>query len=185
MPTTPVYGITYPCSGDTIDPDVFATFANSLSDALVLAQSQVDTLLDRPSASVRSIANVNLAVNTDLILTFDTELFDNASMANLAVSNDRLTITTSGVYFVTVATSVISSFASGTSLILVILVNGVERNRWKTRKIATAGGILGQFKVAVDLNAGDFVQFQVRWTGAGGPETFQTRVMSASLAVAK
>lgn len=178
--STPVYGITYPCGGDTIDPSVFATFADSMDAALAQGAAEMAQLTNKPNAQVSAQVFPQLVVlNTITTLTFNTEVYDNDAMADLAVNNDRLTIQTDGAYLIW------GMFATGstttqTSIAIILTVNGTERGRYKVRP--RSSDTFGQTELTMPMNlvAGDIVRMQGLWTGSGGPSSFSTRALSAS-----
>lgn len=180
---TPVYGITYPCSGETIDPAALQTFASTLDAALLRGAGELSAAANRPNAQVRyaiGSASQTVAFNVVTNVTYAAELYDNDNMADLAVNNDRLTIRTGGVYAIS-STFSLSNVTTLTGLTLIITVNGVEIGRWKTRVVV--GGTFGECTLAlpVDVQPGDIVRTQILWTGTGGPGTISNNSMSASL----
>lgn len=180
---TPVYGITYPCGGDTINAAVMQSFSDTLNAALVRAAAEMAETTDRPNAQIRyaiggtaPTAAVGVATN----VTYAAELYDNDNMADIVTNPDRLTVQTGGVYAVS-STFSLSNVTTLTGLTLIITVNGVEVGRWKTRVVV--GGTFGECTLAipVDLFPGDVVRTQVLWTGTGGPGSITNNSMAASL----
>lgn len=183
--STPVYGITYPCGDDTIDTGVFQTFSQSLDDALVTAQAELDAATNKPSAQVYASGSspISIAAATDVTCTFTTEVFDNDGMATLAVNNDRLTIQTGGVYWVG-CTAQISDFTTLSSASVIIQRNGVDFWRYKGRTLAISASAIISFALPMDLFSGDTLILRARWTGTGGPGNIGLRRLNASLLVA-
>lgn len=180
---TPVFGITYPCGGETIDVDALATFSRTLDAALVAGAADLEAATNRPNAQIRyaigsTVQTVPFNVATNA--TYAAELYDNDNMADLAVNNDRLTCQTGGVYFIS-STFSLSNMTTLTGCSLIITVNGVEVGRWKNRVIT--GGTFTECTLAipVDLFPGDIVRTQVFWTGTGGPANVTNNSMAASL----
>lgn len=180
---TPVYGITYPCGGETINPDVLSTFAQTLDAALLRGAADLAEATTRPNAQIRYLiggTQQTIAVNVVTNVTYAAELYDNDNMADVAVNNDRLTCQTGGVYAVS-STFSFSNVTTLTGLSLILTVNGAEVGRWKTRVVV--GGTFGECTLAipVDLFPGDIVRTQLLWTGTGGPGTVSNNSMAASL----
>lgn len=178
--STAVYGITYPCGGDTIDTDVFATFASSLDAALAEGSADLAEATDRPNAQAEAVfTGQSVTVNVTTTLTYVNEVYDNDSMADIAVNNDRLTVQTTGAYLVWGRYS-LSNWTTLSSLAIILTVNGVERGRHKSRVAAFSADAQVNLTMPMDLVAGDFIQAQALWTGTGGPATAQPRLLSAS-----
>lgn len=94
-------GYPYP---DYSDP---ADFPFQIADFAVNVDADVDnqvtlqqTALNAPSARVTASANQAITASTDTFLTFAVEAYDNASMVNLGVNNDRITFTQTGIYLI-------------------------------------------------------------------------------------
>lgn len=102
MPANTPRGYTYQLYTDPANPPAnlqdFATDVDT--DVAALAARQAAALA-RASARVSATANQAIAANTLTVVTWATEEYDNAAMANLGVNNDRLTFTETGVYLVT------------------------------------------------------------------------------------
>lgn len=101
MPANTPRGYTYPTYSDP------ANFPAAMQDFAFDVDADVDALVDRqtaalnrPSARVSASANQNIPANTNTILTWATEEYDNAAMSNLGVNNDRITFTETGIYLV-------------------------------------------------------------------------------------
>lgn len=174
--STPIYGITYPCGGDTIDPNALATFANTLDAALAQGIADLAEATNRPNVQVSATAIQTVVINVATDLTFVTEVYDNDGMATLATNSDRLTIRTAGAYFVWAMFRLASGFATLTSGAAILTVNGIER----ARHISTSDEIDFELTVPLDLAVGDIVRVQARWTGTGGPGNVTTRLLTAS-----
>ena len=182
--STAVYGITYPCGGDTIDADVFATFASSLDAALTQGAADIAEATERPNAQVQGpFTSQSVTVNVATTLTYIDEIYDNDAMADLTVNNDRLTVQESGAYLVWGGYS-LSGFTTLSSLAVILLVNGIERGRHKSRAPSFSGDGQVDLTMPMSLVAGDFIQAQALWTGTGGPATAQPRILSASFIAA-
>lgn len=183
--STPTYGITYPCGGDTIDPIVLATFANTLDAALAQGVSELARVTGRPNAQVVAFAPTQpVVLNVATTLTFDTEIYDNDAMADLAVNNDRLMIQTDGAYLIWGMFATGTGAATMTSAAIILTVNAVERGRAKTRPRSGQTSTQIDLSMPMNLVAGDIIRAQALWTGTGGPSAFSTRILSASFVAA-
>lgn len=102
MPANTPRGYTYPEYGDPADfPAQLQDFAEDVDADVAALVARQTAALNRPSARVSATANQAIAANTNTIVTWATEEYDNAAMANLGVNNDRLTFTETGIYLVT------------------------------------------------------------------------------------
>lgn len=124
--STPVYGITYPCSGDTIDPTVFADHAQSTQDALNQASLLEDQLLRPPAALVTQPSGAQtITAGVTTVVTYTTVTYDTAGMFNIA-SPTILTIGQPGTYLANFQLERETLPGSQTSFRAAILLNGVE-----------------------------------------------------------
>jgi hypothetical protein len=95
-------GYTYPEYGDPADfPSQIMDFATDVDTDVQNLVDRQTAALNRASARVSATANQNIPANVQTIVTWVTEEYDNALMANLGVNNDRLTFTETGIYLVT------------------------------------------------------------------------------------
>lgn len=181
---TPIFGIPYPCSGETIDCTVFESFTDAIQNAVTVTQAAIDDATKRPNAQVYAtgLTPQAIVIATDTTATFTTELYDNDNMADLAVSNDRLTIRTTGVYWIEAYAS-LSGGTTMTSASAIIQKNGVDVYRYKAHRIAIGADTIPAFALPVDCTVGDIIQLRVRWTGTGGPASLDYRRLTASLLI--
>lgn len=102
MPANTPRGYTYPEYGDPANfPAAMQNFANDVDADVQILVNRQTAALNRASARVSASANQNILANTDTIVTWAVEEYDNAAMANLGVNNDRLTLTETGIYLIT------------------------------------------------------------------------------------
>lgn len=180
MPANTPRGYPYPLYSDPADfPTQSQNFANAV-DADVQAQvASIADALQSPSAAVSATANQAIANNTVVTVTFATEDYDNAAMANLGVNNDRLTITETGFYllsaFVTFATS---GTATGGRAMQITNLGGTAYGRQSLRGSATELVELS-CTTAVSLTAADVIQVRVKQT-SGGSMNITARAFSAT-----
>jgi hypothetical protein len=102
MPANTPRGYSYPLYTDPADPQAaIQDLAQDVDTDVAALVARQTAALARASARVSATANQNIPANTNTIVTWATEEYDNAAMANLGVNNDRLTLTETGVYLVT------------------------------------------------------------------------------------
>jgi len=102
MPANTPRGYTYPLYGDLANPPAqIQDFAQDVDTDVAALEVRRVAALNRPSARVIATANQNIPANTNTIVTWATEEYDNAAIANLGVNNDRLTLVQTGWWLVT------------------------------------------------------------------------------------
>lgn len=181
MPFTPNFNIFYPCAGDNIDCEDFQTFTDSIQAALATVDTAEQEVLQRPNARASAFSTgQTIAVTAATNVQFDVEFFDNDTMVNLAVNNERITIQTAGIYLAT------GSFLNGgpvttlTSESLALSQNGTIRFRKKNHfnaNTAVSLQTIGLF----DCQIGDIIRLVYLWTGSGGPAGVFDASLSAQL----
>lgn len=127
MPQNTPRGYTYPLYGDA------NSFPAQIQDMATDIDADMQALINRitagynfASASVQaSGVNQSIANNTDVTATYDTELYDNAAMANLGVSNTILSITQTGVYLCIARATFASSAAAATGREIRLVSSGI------------------------------------------------------------
>lgn len=161
---SPTFGIPYPCVGETVNPATFAAFANAVDAAVATVDAVENLALKRPTAAVAGSASIPVGVATTV--TFTTELWDNAAMADVILANDRLTITRNGVFLVW-GQAPTGTGANATSMALIVTRNAVA---FAENKRNASGNPFNQQVVApVPCVAGDVLRLQCLWTGLAGP----------------
>lgn len=124
--STPIYGIPYPCPGETIDPDVFADFADAVDAAMTSVAAISVEAGTRPNAKVHRVGADVLVAGVALQATFDLEAYDNDGMANVPAV-DALTIQTAGTYLVIGASIISTSGGTFTAAEVSLRQNGTTR----------------------------------------------------------
>jgi hypothetical protein len=110
MPANTPRGYTYPTYGDPANPPAqIQDFAQDVDTDVQTLVNRQTAALNRPSARVSATANQNIPANTPTFLTWATEEYDNAAIANLGVNNDRLTFTQTGIWLVTAEVNFVSN----------------------------------------------------------------------------
>lgn len=116
MPENTSRGYTYPVFTDAND------FPAQIQDMATDIDTDVQAVFNRIAAGYNFAAcslqasgvNQSVANNTDVTATYDTELYDNAAMANLGVSNTTINITATGLYLVVGRATFTNSAAGAT-----------------------------------------------------------------------
>lgn len=101
MPANTPRGYTYPVYGDPANPPAqIQDFAQDGDTDVAALAARRTAALNRPSARVSATTNQSIPANTMTFVTWVTEEYDNAAIANLGVNNDRLTFTQAGWWLV-------------------------------------------------------------------------------------
>jgi len=158
VPQNTPRGYTYPLYTDPMNP------AGDIQELATDIDTDMDTLWDRvvagynqPACRIRaSLVNQAIAVSTDVTATYDTELYDNASMVNLGVSNTNVNIVSTGLYLAAGRVT----FAS----------NGNATINARQVSIVSSGslGIVGRRAVQGNQNVATAVSFMVAFWAASG-----------------
>ena len=165
MPANTPRGYTYPLYTDPNNfPADMADFANDVDADVAALVARQTAALNRPSARVSATANQLIAANTNTFATFATEEYDNAAMANLGVNNDRLTLTSTGIYLVTAEVNFSSNGNATVNGRLMVFVPNLSSDKGQdTRRGAqnmdTEMTITMLYQC---VTAGDFIQVRVR-----------------------
>jgi len=111
MPANTPRGYTYPLYSDPANPPAqIQDFAQDVdADVQAIVTSANAALSASPSARISATANQAVAANTNVTVTFATEEYDNAAMANLGVNNDRITFTSTGFYLIAAEVNFVSN----------------------------------------------------------------------------
>lgn len=121
MPDTPIYGITYPCVGDVIDPADFATFAADVEAALVAVDAEATAVLQAPYARCNVVSATAQGVQTTLALTTF-----NSRGIGVNPGAGTLTVPTAGLYFVSLVLQNVNQNPTMTSRQVTLRRNGVD-----------------------------------------------------------
>lgn len=153
MPNTPIYGFTYPCETDAIDPAAFATLATQIDAKLLELQAEVDQAVGRYSSIQSMVPNqAAIAASVDTALT-------NAG--------STYTIPVNGIYIADASFTL--SATTITSMRLMVRLNAVEKYG-RTYPGPTSPATLGPGDVpGVPLicAAGDTISCSMLFTGTG------------------
>lgn len=101
MPANTPRGYTYPLYGDPANfPAQVQDFAQDVDTDVAAQVAATAAALNAPSARVSATANQAIPANVATLVTFATEDYDNANLANLGVNNERITFATVGTYLI-------------------------------------------------------------------------------------
>lgn len=170
--TTTNFGIRYPCSGETINPTVFANWADDIDAALTDVSTLTTEVLHRPRASVKTVdAGTSTAVGALTTLNVgDVTLYaDGVTVTPTGFITNEPTLEV-GVWMVTAEFSPLNSVTTLTS--------------WAGGCVTSPGddmgrkmGISGANTLATNINISgllrvvspSIISFNWLWTGTGGP----------------
>lgn len=165
MPANTPRGYTYPLYGDPADfPTAMADFATDVDTDVAALVARQAAALNRPSARVSATANQAIAANTNTIVTWATEEYDNAAMANLGVNNDRLTFTETGIYLVTAEVNFASNgnaTVNGRMMTFVPNLSG-DKGHQTLRGAQAMDTEMSSTILYQVVTVGDFIQVRVR-----------------------
>lgn len=180
MPANTPRGYPYPLYSDPADfPTQSQNFATAVDTDVQAQVASINDALFSPSAAVSATANQAIANGTTTTVTFATEDYDNAAMANLGVNNDRLTITETGLYlvsaFITFAAN--GNVTGGRALQVNVTTQGpISRES----RIGSAAQLVElSTTTAVFLSSTNIIQVFVRQT-SGISENITARALSAT-----
>lgn len=158
MPQNTPRGYTYPLYTDVNN------FPAQIQDLATDIDTDIDALWDRvvagynqPACRVRSTGiNQAIAANTDVTATYAEELYDNANMVDLGVSNTTINIVQTGLY---IATGRVTFLSNGNATINARQVSLVSSGSL---------GIVGRRSVQGDQNVATAVSLTIAFWAAGG-----------------
>lgn len=161
---TPVFGIEFPCAGETIDPVVFQTFADDVEAALATVDAVADSALARPNAAMRD-STTSIAFGAMANLTFDVFDFDNGMTATAA----GFIIPQDGLYMVDIDAGSVTIPTTVTSWATDIQLAATTVYRRKLSQTITTPPVPLRINVSglISATTGQAVTFQFGWTGTG------------------
>ena len=169
MPGSTSLGITYPCSGDTIDPAVLQTYAETTQDAIDATQALVDLALSPPTVFVQTSPSQSTAAGVTSVMTYGAVVYDTAAMFNIG-SPTLITIQSAGTYLVNCWNFRNNSPTTLTSARAAILLNGSERAFHKGDDGTSTNNAPSPFMVSAvlpSLVVGDQITTTSLFTGSG------------------
>lgn len=131
MPASTPLGITYPCSGETINPAVFQTYAETTQDAIDATQVLVGLALAPPTVLVDTIPGQSIAAGATTTIAYNLEAYDTAGMWVVG-SPTLLTVQSAGTYLVNLWFQRLVQPTTHLSSRAAILLNGTEYSYFKS-----------------------------------------------------
>lgn len=176
--TSPTLGIPFPYLNEVADAVSVENLADEVDTELAASITAATLTTRRPAALIkRTTGTQSFATGAGFAnLTFTTEMYDNDGMGNLGVNNERLTVVTPGVYFISALAFLDTSYneTEVTSLQTIITINGAILAGRKMRF-----GLGGAFGMMHRLSAADIIRVQFTWTGTGSPKNITQAALGA------
>jgi len=134
---------------------------------------------DAPACQVYRNSNLSLTNNTDTVVAYNLETFDNANMHDAVTNTSRITIPTGGAgLYEIVTTGIFAANATGVRRLDILLNGGTLIGR--TGATGTSSGKAFMQTTAIyRLNAGDYLETQV-FQNSGGALDFEYAASYAS-----
>lgn len=179
---TPNWALPYPCSGETIDPDIFCDFSEALDVALATINDRTTFVANRPNSRLNRFGGAQtFAVNVNTVVQWNSEMYDNNAMTDLTLDNTIITVNTPGLYWVTFVVGGVANFTTWTRYQLQITQNATAR---VSRKFIIDTGVATFSDNSINgllvCQAGDLIRGQYLWNGTGGPQVMSRGSLSAS-----
>lgn len=169
MPGMTPLGIVYPCSGDTINPAVFQTYAETTQDALDATQALIDSATQPPTVLVQTSPAQSIAAGVTATMGYQALTYDTAGMWN-AGTPTLITIQSNGTYLVNLWSSRAGVPTTETSARAAILLNGTEQAFHKSDDGTASFSASSNFMVSAvlpSLVVGDQITSTFLFTGTG------------------
>lgn len=181
MPLNTPRGYPYPVYTDVANPTVqIGNFATAVDTDVQAQAARITAALNRPSVRVTATANQSITANTDTFATFATEVYDNDSMGNLGVNNDRITFTTAGIYLVTAEVNFVQNGNATTNGRQVVLVHSTQNEvAWTSRRGAQSIDTEETLAYLISVAAATFIRVRVRHN-SGAAVNISARSLSAT-----
>jgi hypothetical protein len=181
--STDVFGIPFPCLGDAINSDQFASYAMGVEGALNTVWADANSALKPPAVSVFQSGTQNVATGVTTALAYNQVNYDRGGFFTLATPT-ILTIPSNGSYFLA-STSSVNLTGNVTSVRWAFLRNGAEVAYWESQ---STGALTPAPSETVNvllpaLVAGDQITMNVLYTGTQPTLAFFGRVNVTRLAI--
>lgn len=171
MPGSTSLGLRYPLPWETVTAQSYQDLAEDI-DSVLDTIDLLETKARVPPMAMVTLfgSNVTVPQAVHTVVTFDSEVMDNANLSNLGVNNDRLTLS-AGVWFVN-AYALATGGTTTTAVQLQFYVNTVLHsfNRIDDSSFVTKN-ITAQSVVKASVD-GTILQLYAFWSGTGGPATW-------------
>lgn len=169
MPTTPVYGIQFPCESPSVSLTDFQALATTTEAAIALIDAEAVAVTHNPNA--RGVGTATPAFGVDTVLTYTaspTQLTSSGFTVNAAAGTFQPLV--SGLYAVSVRVGSNQSTLTMTSQRVAVNINGslTVATRGRGANPASFEALSTTFTSDVFLNAAlHVVTFSYLWTGTG------------------
>lgn len=178
MPGTTSLGIPFPYANEVADAVSVKNLADEVDVELNAAITAATLTTKRPAALVkRTSGTQSFATGAAFAnLTYTTEMFDNDGMGNLGANNERLTVTTAGVYLISGLWFLDPSYneTEVTSSNFIITINGSVL-AGRTARFVLGGAL----SIMHRLSAADIIRTQFKWVGTGSPKNITQAALGA------
>jgi len=175
MPGATPLGLRYPYQGETVDATSWQNLATDIDGLMTTTQGLRDKAFRPPTASIGNSGGNVLPVTTASgavgTMLYNVTNWDNASLTNLAVNNDRITVGP-GLWWTRLTVSLLDSWTTLTYMR--IIISDTTANNWAQAQIDTVStpavaGALTVDTVVVNRAASLGITSLVTWVGTGGP----------------
>jgi hypothetical protein len=181
MPANTPRGYTYPLYTDPANfPAQTQDFAQDVDTDVAALVASANTALNAPSARISSVAPVVVPPNNSTLMTFSTEEYDNAALANLGVNNERLTFAVPGTYLIHAEVSCTANFNatfSGRALLMEFSLGAAFNVGNIIQGISNRDSQIALTYMYKATNPADFVRIRIRHD-SGANVTAESRTFS-------
>jgi hypothetical protein len=114
MPANTPRGYSYPLYTDPTNfPTQMQDLATDVDTDMQTLVNQIFAAKNRPSARATATAAQAIPINTDTVVTFAVEAYDNNAMIDLATNNTRIQLQQAGIYMLTTRISFAAAGPAG------------------------------------------------------------------------
>lgn len=190
MPTTPQFGITYPCMSPVVAPSAFAAFATTTETALdavgfsvVPGTGEAYSVTHLPTGRGIGTATPLPGVEATLTYTVVPSSVVTGTGVTVNVATGTFNVLDNGFYMASATVGAASSTLTMTSLRVAVYVNGVLYAARKARGFnpSNTGTVSTTYDFGMNLLNTDTVTFRFLWTGTGVLSGIGSSTVSLSL----
>lgn len=177
MPSTPIYGITYPCMSPVVTPADFASFATTTETALDTVgfsalspgTGEAYMVTHLPTGRGLGAASPVFGVEGTFTYTFVPSSVVTGTGVTVNTGTGAFNFLDSGFYMASVAVGGNSSTLTMTSQRVAVYVNGVlyAAKKWRGTNPISAAVLSGSYDFGINILNTDTVTFRYLWTGTG------------------
>ena len=174
MPGTTSLGLRYPLMGETVDATSWQNLANDIDALMTTVQNLRTKAFHTPTASIGNTGSGSLNINTAsgalADMQFNAVNWDTATLANLGVNNDRVTVPP-GIWYVRFTAGLLQGFTTAT--FISVYVRDGAGTIWGAQQTGNVtSGLPGPLTVdtlVLTTAAATAIKGSVIWVGTGGP----------------